>query len=385
VDSAKEQLAELRRALAGRDARIAKYDAQIHWRDARIAKRDAQIGERDTEIARLAAEVARLTELVEELKRRLGLDSSNSSKPPSSDPPASRNKRKAARKKRKVGGKRGGQKGHKGHRRELLPESEVDEMVDLYPEECENCWQPLPHEPDPYAKRFQVTELPPIKPHTTEFRGHKVQCLCCGHRTRAKLDERVPPTAFGPRLTALMALLTGVYNLSRRKTKDLLSDVLGVRISLGALSNVEARVSEAVRPAVDEAWARVNRARVKHTDGTSWLQAGVLLSLWTLATTAATVFKILADGSKKTLEPLYGALRGILVSDRATALNFWAMERRQICWAHLIRKFVSFSERDGPAGAFGLGLNQATPKQLRCPGCPLTNGRASALPPGERS
>lgn len=32
------------------------------------------------------------------------------------------------------------------------------------------------------------------------------------------------------------------------------------------------------------------------------------------------------------------------------------MDRRQICWAHLIRKFVSFSERDGPAGSFGRQL-----------------------------
>jgi transposase len=41
------------------------------------------------------------------------------------------------------------------------------------------------------------------------------------------------------------------------------------------------------------------------------------------------------------LKPLYGSLRGILVSDRAKALNFWAMGLRQICWAHLLRKFVS--------------------------------------------
>jgi len=41
------------------------------------------------------------------------------------------------------------------------------------------------------------------------------------------------------------------------------------------------------------------------------------------------------------------------VSDRATALNFWAMEKRQICRAHLLRKAISFSERDGPAGGFG--------------------------------
>jgi transposase len=44
------------------------------------------------------------------------------------------------------------------------------------------------------------------------------------------------------------------------------------------------------------------------------------------------------------------------VSDRATALSFWAMERRQICWAHLLRKFVSFEERDGPVGYFGRQL-----------------------------
>jgi transposase len=80
------------------------------------------------------------------------------------------------------------------------------------------------------------------------------------------------------------------------------------------------------------------------------------MALWTIATTAATVFKIVADSSKDTLKPLYGTLRGILVSDRAKALNFWAMDRRQVCWAHLLRKFVSFSERDGPGGAFGREL-----------------------------
>jgi transposase len=151
-------------------------------------------------------------------------------------------------------------------------------------------------------------------------------------------------------------LLTGVYHVSRRRAAKLLSDLVGVPISLGAVSAVEARVSDAVEPAVAEAWRRVEGAPVKHTDGTTWLKAGAVLALWTIASTAATVFKVIADGSRATLAPLYGTLRGILVSDRATALSFWAMERRQICWAHLLRKFVSFSERAGPAGAFGREL-----------------------------
>jgi len=116
------------------------------------------------------------------------------------------------------------------------------------------------------------------------------------------------------------------------------------------------RVSEAVEPAVDEAWEQVKKAPVLHTDGTSWVQAGAMLSLWTIATAMATVFKIVANGRKETLRPLFGKLRGIMVSDRATALTFWAMERRQICWAHLLRKFISFSERDGPAGDIGREL-----------------------------
>jgi transposase len=90
------------------------------------------------------------------------------------------------------------------------------------------------------------------------------------------------------------------------------------------------------------------------------VQAGAVRALWTIATKTATVFKILADNSKKALEPLYGSLRGILVSDRAKALNLWAMERRQICWAHLLRKFVSFSERAGPAGDIGRELLEYT-------------------------
>ncbi len=123
----------------------------------------------------------------------------------------------------------------------------------------------------------------------------------------------MPSSLFGPRLSSVVALLTGVYHVSRRRTALLLRDLIGVRISLGALSAIEARVSGSLEPAFDEAWQAVGDAPVKHTDGTSWRKAGKAMSLWTIATTMMTVFKIVADGSKKTLQPLYGALTGILI------------------------------------------------------------------------
>lgn len=111
-----------------------------------------------------------------------------------------------------------------------------------------------------------------------------------------------------------------------------------------------------MQPCVDEAWERVRAAEIKHTDGTTWSQSGATMALWTIAAAGVTVFKILTDSAKETLRPLYGALSGILVSDRAKALTFWAMERRQVCWAHLLGKFISFSERAGPSARVGRQL-----------------------------
>jgi transposase len=309
----------------------------------------------ELQIGQLLEQVTALTARVAELTERLGQNSRNSHLPPSSDSPGAGGKAGGPRP--KSGRPRGGQRGHRGSRRELVAADKVDDVVDLYPAECESCWTALPEQPDPDAKRSQWIEVPPLRPYIKETRRHEVTCPCCGHKTRAAYDDQeIPASPFGPRLMSIVALLTGVYHVSRRSTAKLLSDLVGVPISLGAVSAVEARVSEAVEAPVAEAWQRVEGAPVKHTDGTTRLKAGVALALWTIASTAATVFKIVADGSRATLAPLYGALRGILVSDRATALAFWAMERRQICWAHLLRKYVSFSERAGPAGEIGRQL-----------------------------
>jgi transposase len=333
-----------------RDDRIAELEAELAAKDAIIAEQAARIAEQDRRIAALEKQVAQLLE-------QLGQNSRNSHKPPSTDTPEERQKRKNREKKARQARKRGGQPGHRGASRELLPPEKVSKFVDLFPTECENCWKPLPEMPDASATRYQQIEVPPLEPRTTEWRRHQVTCPCCGYKTRAAYDgAQIPASPFGPRLMAIMALLTGVYHLGRRRAVELLSDIVGVRVSLGALSAVEERVSSAVQPCVDEAWDRVRAAEVKHTDGTSWSQGGITMALWTLAATGVTVFKILANSAKNTLRPLYGALHGILISDRAKALNFWAMAQRQICWAHLLRKYIAFSERAGPSAAFGKKL-----------------------------
>jgi transposase len=314
-----------------------------------VADRDPRDIER---IAELERKVEELSQLVLALQEQLRRNSGNSNRPPSSDSPGERQQRHG---KAKSGRKRGGQPGHSGSSRALLPPQRVSEFVHLFPPECASCWRALPRVPDARAQRFQTMELPPLQPHTTEYVRHAVVCPCCHYKTWGPVDS-LPASPIGPRLSSVVALLTGVYHLSRRSAARLLSDVVGVQLSLGAISAIEARVSEALEAPVAEVWQHVEQAPVKHTDGTTWFEGGLMRSLWTIATAMASVFKIVANGKADTLRPLFGARRGILVSDRATALGFWAMERRQVCWAHLLRKFISFSERAGPAGALGREL-----------------------------
>src|SRR3954452_6193197 len=95
---------------------------------------------------------------VRDLEARLGQTSANSSCPPSSDPPQAPVRPKAP----PSGRKRGGQPGHRGACRGLLPVEQVDEIVPVVPEICRHCGQPFPStaaQGRGRAWRHQVVEL----------------------------------------------------------------------------------------------------------------------------------------------------------------------------------------------------------------------------------
>jgi transposase len=153
----------------------------------------------------LQAESAVLHERVGELEARLGQNSANSSRPPSSDPPQRAARPKAPR----SGRRRGGQPGHRGVHRALLPVAQVDEVVVVVPGRCRHCGQPLP-EPAGRQRgrvwRHPVVELLPLALRVTEYQMVRRRCAQCGKRTRADLPAGVPRRRFGARLTAVVAL-----------------------------------------------------------------------------------------------------------------------------------------------------------------------------------
>ncbi len=145
----------------------------------------------------------------------------------------------------------------------------------------------MPEVEDATACRHQQLDLRDHRRHVKEWKRHEVECERCGAWTRAPYDPKtIPSVAFGPCLTAVVALLTGAYHLSRRKTRSLLHELFGISVSLGAIRGMEKRASEALKSAHAEALHEVQYAQMKHSNATTWRRSGKLMSLWVLATTS---------------------------------------------------------------------------------------------------
>src|SRR5829696_7897005 len=165
-----------------------------------------------------------LQERIRELEARLGQNSANSSRPPSSDSPQTPVRPEAP----PSGRKRGGQPGHRRACRALLPVEQVDEIVVILPERCRYCQQRLTETAGRRRDRVwrhQVVELLPLAVRVTEYQMAARRCPACGKRTRADLPVGVPRRPFRARLTAVIALLSGRYRLSRREVRQLLQDL----------------------------------------------------------------------------------------------------------------------------------------------------------------
>ena len=310
----------------------------------------ALIAALQAQVVQVRAENAALRERVRVLEARLGQNSSNSSRPPSSDPPSAPPRPPQ----RPSGRARGAQPGHEAHLRQRLPEAQVTTVVDHWPSSCRRCQAPLPLVASGDPLRRQVIEVPPVQAEVIEHRLQRVGCPTCGATTTAALPPDVPPTGFGPRLQAVVALLSGRYRLSRREVAALCSDLLGVALCVGSIQRLCVETAAALREPGAALEAAIRTAPVAHADETGWAEAGQRRWLWLVTTAVATVFTVAASRGSAVIKGLLGEdFAGHLVSDRWSAYTWVPAEQRQVCWAHLKRDFQALVDWGGPATAVG--------------------------------
>jgi transposase len=295
----------------------------------------------------------RLEARVGELERRLNRGSRNSSLPPSQDPPSAPPRSGGKR----SGRGRGGQPGHEGRQRRLLPPGQVDEFVDHWPERCGSCarvFGELERVEAAEPWRHQLAELPPIAVRVTEHRLHRVCCSESAAQTLAELPAGRPRSAFGPRLQAALLTLAVRNRLSRRDTTELARELFGVELSTGSVDTVIQRAGEALAGPHTRLEQEIKSAPVVNIDETGWKSAGARRSLWGALTSTTAVLRIApsrhASESRTLLGERYG---GSVCSDRYPGYDYLEPSRRQLCWAHLLRDFTAHSEGMSEQEEFG--------------------------------
>src|SRR5215469_5553827 len=326
----------LRRELANKDRQLQRQAEQIAEQQQRIVDGEKQIADAEKQIADLERQLA--------LRKQ---NSTNSSKPPSSDGLAGEPRQRGRHKKSRR--KAGGQPGHRGTHRPLLPAAKVDEIRPILPEHCQHCGHALPAQIEQVQtsgepQRHQVTELPPIQARTIEYQCHRVVCPACGESTRAPLPQEATGH-FGVQLTALIAYLTVVCRLPRRVVEALLGQVLGIDISLGSTQKCWEEASQAVAAPCQELEKQLKNEPVLNVDETGWRTNGDKRFLWAFVAARYVVYTLAATRGSQVLRDLLGKVfGGILCSDRFSAYLKYHSGKAQFCWAHLKRNLLGIVE-----------------------------------------
>jgi transposase len=275
---------------------------------------------------RLAAPAA----TANDLQQRLGQDATQSSRPPSSDPPTV----KRAPPEPPSGRRGGGQPGHALQRRPVLGPTPPPGV--LKPPAC----RPRGHAltgTDPQPLRHQILEWPPSRPAVVAYQRHRLRCAGCGRTACATLPAGGPTGGQGPRLQAVVALLTGAYRLGKRRAESLCADLLGTPVRAGQVCAVGAAAVAATAPVV--AAPRADAADPSaNVDETGWWQKEQRAWLWSVVTRSATAFVPALSRAAAVVRELIDPSGGrVMATDRYKGYDWLPLYQRPICWAPLRR------------------------------------------------
>lgn len=234
---------------------------------------------------------------------------------------------------------RGPKVGHPGVSRERVPPEQVDQVVACWPAQCRSCGSVLREAGGTVVGRRQVVDLPPIQPVVTEAQLVAVHCPACQEVTVGAYPPGFGATGvFGPRVTALAALLHEEHHVAYARLVDLFGGVFGLQVSEGALVAAVGRLGEALRPAAEAIGEEVRTSPVVGSDETGARVDGATWWEWVFGTPTAAYHAIVRRrNTEVVLSFLDGATPAVWVSDLWKPQLAAPAVRYQICLAHQLR------------------------------------------------
>lgn len=292
--------------------------------------------------------IIELSARVAELEARLAtLESPPKTPTNSSVPPSQARKPNRAERRQR---KRGPRRGHVGaSRQRAVP----DVTLTCRPTRCGGCAALLPPAGQRLIGRSQVEELPVLRTVVFEVVRYAAECANCGTRTVAEPPAWFAPQAtFGPRVEALLAYLHETHHVSYERLVEVCRDVLGLRLSEGAIANALGRVAARAGPEVERIREQVRASPVINADETGARVDGANRCHWVFQTPTASYHLVAETKGGAVIAEFLGDQRPeVWGSDAAPAQLGAAAEQHQLCLGHQLRDLTYAVEADERPGS----------------------------------
>jgi transposase len=298
-------------------------------KDSLIARLLAQLEESKAQLDGLKKRFAALEKENAALRAKLNLPPKTPDN--SSTPPSRGHKSQGDHRHRPKG------KAHPGAHRPLHPKP--TQKRDVLASHCSHCQADASGVSQQPIHAYDRIEIPEIKADITRVILHGGVCPCCAKPFRAEPPRGLEPgSPFGPNLRALILYLRFTHAISFERLTGLMSDLLGVEISEGALVNILKDSRRAFAHQANVIRARLLSSSILQSDETSVRVGNRNWWTWVFHHGQDCRFVIRPSRGKDVVAEFLGDTRpNFWVSDRFAAQMGWARINNQVCLAHLIR------------------------------------------------
>ncbi|HEY1354316.1 MAG TPA: IS66 family transposase [Ktedonobacteraceae bacterium] len=291
--------------------------------------------------------IKQLTEQVKEQQERVAKTSQKSSLPPSSDRFV--RQKKARNLRRQSGKKPGGQRGHQGHR--LQMRAEPTEVLPLAPvTRCQHCQADVNEIAAVSIEARQVIDVPAPQPLlVSQDESQWKRCPHCQGSTSALFPEDVSaPVQYGPRRASLAVSVLTQQLLPRRRTRDMLSDLLGVSMSEGTLTTLIKRAARILIPVEEQIKAALRRTQVIHPEESGLSVCSRRIWMHVTSTRHVMHYQVHRSRGHQAIDDdgLLPHVQGTSVHD-AWAASFRYKCQHSLCCVHLLRELRFLSQEMG--------------------------------------
>jgi transposase len=228
-------------------------------------------------------------------------------------------------------------KTHAGSHRPLHPNP--TRRRDVLADRCEHCRADVSAVAQAAFHAYDRIEIPEIVPDVTRVILHGGLCPCCRRRFRAVPPAGLAPgSPFGPNLRAFVLYLRFAQAIPFERLARLMSDLLGLEISEGALANMLQASGGVFAHQTSLIRDRLLSGTILQSDETSARVGKKTWWTWVFHNGDSACFLIRPSRGKAVVGEFLGAVRpDFWVSDRLAAQMGWARTGHQACLAHLLR------------------------------------------------